>query len=142
MQYYSQFGIDQRCFQIILQAGLTLRLLNCSCLLLLNLPVSYFVFRRLAITKKPKDWGVIKDASGAAVANAIVRVFDTQYNKLLETQITGNDGRYSFLVGSNQYYVMAEKPGYQTVTTEPITINAPEGGASLAKDVTLQMQGA
>ncbi len=104
--------------------------------------VSYFVFRRLAITKKPKDWGVIKDASGAAVANAIVRVFDTQYNKLLETQITGNDGRYSFLVGSNQYYVMAEKPGYQTVTTEPITINAPEGGASLAKDVTLQMQGA
>ncbi len=102
--------------------------------------VSYFVFRRLALPPKPHDWGVVRGSDGKPVAQAIVRVFDTQYNKLLETQITDDQGRYSFLVGKNQYYIMVEKAGFQNLTTEPIIINAPEGSAALAKDVTLQMQ--
>ncbi len=99
---------------------------------------SYFVFRRLAVPKKPKTWGVVKDsATGKPLDQAVVRVFDTQYNKLLETQITDDQGRYSFLVGKNQYYIMVEKPGFQSLTTEPITVDAPQGGAALAKDVAI-----
>jgi len=42
-----------------------------------------------------------------------LRVFDKQYNKLLETQVTDSKGRYSFLVSGDNYYVTAEKSGYK-----------------------------
>lgn len=100
--------------------------------------VSFVIFRRLAIGRKPKSWGVVRDANNQPIGRAIVRVFDTEYNKLLETQVTDDDGRYSFLVGSNNYYVMVEKQGFVTQTTVPIAIVAPEGGAVLGPDVTLQ----
>jgi uncharacterized repeat protein (TIGR01451 family) len=73
----------------------------------------YFLFNRLARGDKPKSWGVIKDSERKApLSRAVVRVFDTKFNKLLETQVTDHKGRYAFLVGNQEYYLTADKPGF------------------------------
>lgn len=98
---------------------------------------SHFMFRRIAAPKKPETWGVISDTAGAPIAQAVVRVFDKQYNKLLDTQVTDEKGRYAFLVGKNDYYLMVEKSGFEKLTSEVISIEESEGGAVLAKNVQL-----
>lgn len=54
--------------------------------------------------------------------HAVVRIFDTRFNKLLETQVTDSNGRYSFLVGKNQYQVLAEKQGYLKKEIKPVDL--------------------
>ncbi len=112
-------------------------------LLVLGLTVLQFLafalFRRLAYKKPPKSWGIVRDEqTGKPVPNAIVRIFETTYNKLLETQITDVRGRYAFLVGQNRYYVVASAPGYAETRTIPLDFTAAEKGAVVAKDVTLK----
>ncbi|HTK04300.1 MAG TPA: fibronectin type III domain-containing protein [Candidatus Eisenbacteria bacterium] len=81
----------------------------------------FLFFRRLSATKKPRNWGIVyDDATGKPVQNAVARIFDTKYNKLLETQVTDARGRYAFLVGNNVYYVTFEKPGYQKQQKGPV----------------------
>ncbi len=102
---------------------------------------SYFVFRRLALGKKPNNWGVVYDAeTKLPVAKAIVRIFDTQYNKLLETQVTDDKGRYAFLVGKNTYYVMAEHQGHQKFVSQPVEIREDVEGSAVAPDVMLKVE--
>ncbi|MBU1146660.1 hypothetical protein KKD80_03905, partial [Patescibacteria group bacterium] len=73
----------------------------------------YALFRRLARSKKPKSWGIVyENQTKAPVGLTVARIFDTEYNKLLETQVTDGRGRYSFLVGNNAYYVTFSKPGF------------------------------
>lgn len=79
----------------------------------------YFIFRRLAMAKTGKNYGEIKDAATKTPLNtAIVRVFDTKFNKLLDTRVTDSKGRYSFLVGNDKYYVTSEKPGFFAKRTQ------------------------
>jgi len=101
--------------------------------------VFYFLFLRLAYPKRPKSWGIVYDEkTKQPLRDAIVRVFDEQYNKLLETQITDNKGRYSFLVGKNAYYVMSEKKGYQTKKSSTVDLRSQtEETASLGVDLGL-----
>lgn len=100
----------------------------------------YFLFLRLAIPPNPKSWGIVYDENTKKpLHDAIVRVFDNQYNKLLETQITDDKGRYSFLVGKNAYYVMSEKKGYQTKKSDTLDLRQQaDETASLAVDLGLQ----
>lgn len=89
--------------------------------------ILFVVFRRLAITPKPKSWGIIYDqADKKPLHYAIVRIFDTKFNKLLETQVTDSAGRYSFLVGQNQYQLLAEKEGYQSREVKPLDLTQKE----------------
>jgi len=85
--------------------------------------ISFFVFRRLSITAKPKSWGIVYDEkTKKPLRNALARIFEARFNKLLETQITDNKGRYTFLVGRNVYYVTFEKPGYQKQQKGPVDL--------------------
>jgi hypothetical protein len=85
--------------------------------------VIFLAFRRLSVGKKPKNWGIVYDtATGKPLRNALARVFEAKYNKLLETQVTDSKGRYSFLVGKNVYYVTFEKPGYQKQQKGPVDL--------------------
>ncbi|MEY4744065.1 MAG: hypothetical protein RL272_10, partial [Candidatus Parcubacteria bacterium] len=89
--------------------------------------VLYLVFRRLAIPPKPKNWGIVyDDATGKPVQNVVARIFESKYNKLLETQVTDVKGRYAFLVGNNIYYVTFEKPGYQKQQKGPLDLTKKE----------------
>ena len=83
----------------------------------------FFLFRRLAIPPKPKNWGIVYDGtSRKPLSKAVVRVFDKKYNKLLETQVTDRDGKYAFFAGKNIYYVTADVPGYDRFVSGDIDL--------------------
>ena len=95
---------------------------------------------RLAVPQKPKSWGIIYDEkTHKPLARTAARIFDQQYNKLLETQVTDKTGRYSFLVGRNKYYVSYEKDGYEKKQSETIDLqNNSEPVASVGVDASLK----
>lgn len=85
----------------------------------------YLVFRQLAIPAKAKSWGKIYDAqTKKPVNNAVVRIFDKQYNKLLETQLSSKKGRYGFFAEHNTYYITVEKQGYEKYTSKPLDLKS------------------
>jgi len=101
--------------------------------------VTYFLFRRLSMGRRPKSWGVVFDAiTKKPLGLTVARIFETQYNKLLETQIADSNGRYAFLVGRNQYYATFEKAGYQPFKTEVVDLTAPSKEAVIGMDVSLK----
>ena len=63
--------------------------------------------------RRPKSWGVVRDERGRPVANAVVRIVETGYDKVLESVMTDARGRYAFLVGRNSYYLRFDKAGYE-----------------------------
>ena len=74
----------------------------------------FFVFRRIAYREKISKFGIVRDKNNQALlSHAIVRVFEPRFNKLLDTRITNYNGKYSFLVGSGQYYLTSQKTGYR-----------------------------
>lgn len=96
----------------------------------------FSLFRRLALTYKPKSWGRIMDAKNKKpINNAIVRIFDMEYNKLLDTQITDRQGRYGFLVGGpSNYYLTVSKEGYREARTDYLSVG--ESGV-IKQDITI-----
>jgi hypothetical protein len=105
----------------------------------MNLSI-YLLFRRLAKGRRPKSWGIVYDErTRRPLRNAVVRVFEARYNKLLETRVTDIRGRYAFLVGNNVYYVTYEKPGYQKKQTGPLDLvdSKKEEEQLIAEDVGL-----
>lgn len=102
--------------------------------------ISTAMFRRLAKGRTPKSWGIVYDAADKMpVAKAVMRIFDTQYNKLLETQVTDAAGRYSFLVGPNEYYVMIEGQGIEKFVSQPVKVAEQVGGSLVAFDVGVKL---
>ena len=98
----------------------------------------YFAFRRLAIPAPPKSWGIVYDKkTRSPLGRVVARIFDTQYNKLLETQMTDTKGRYSFLVGNNKYYVTFEKMGYTPAKSSVIDVGETKGKGSVTMNVGL-----
>jgi hypothetical protein len=83
----------------------------------------FLAFRRFIMPAKPKSWGIVYDAkTKEPLGSSVVRIFDLKFNKLLETQVTDRKGRYAFLVGKNQYQLLAEKPGYQNKEVKPVDL--------------------
>lgn len=78
------------------------------------LHVTLFVlFYHFAHHKLPPVWGVVREfGTKNPVGRVVVRIFDSAYNKLVNTGITDSTGRYALLVGPSQYYVSYEKAGY------------------------------
>ena len=82
-------------------------------LLIINVLAFLFV-RRLASRPRRAKYGAVIDAdSKQPVKNAVVRLFDASYHKLIESQLTDSRGRYAFLVGPNVYEVTVEAPNYE-----------------------------
>lgn len=99
----------------------------------------YFVFRRLAVAKAPKSWGIIYDEETRhPLRFAIARIFEITYNKLLETAVTDARGRYNFLVGRSKYYVTYEKSGYEKKQSEVLDLTKTEKPEVVAKDIGLK----
>ncbi len=90
---------------------------------------TYGLFRRLAIPKKPTDWGIAyDDKTKKPLEKTIIRIFDKKFNKLLETQITNQKGKYGFFAAKGLYYVTAEKPGYDKYVSPELDLrNVKEG---------------
>ncbi len=95
------------------------------------------VFKRLALPAAVKSWGVVYDAtSKTPVQRAVVRLFNQQFNKLVETQITDNRGRYYFLAADARYFVTFEHPSYQLAQSNNVDISGKEE-ATISLDISL-----
>jgi len=94
----------------------------------------YIVFRHFNLRLKPKTFGVVTDATGAAVADVIVRVFDTTYNKLVASTITDRAGRYGIMIGRGNYTVRFEK---SAVGRAEIAFSLETESGVIAKNVSL-----
>lgn len=89
--------------------------------------LTYGVFYRLAMAGRPKGWGMVYDGdSRRSLGQAVVRIFDARFHKLLETQITDKDGKYAFFTGPNVYKITAEKPGYEKYQSQDIDLTKGE----------------
>lgn len=95
------------------------------------------LFVRYAKPKKPKGWGLVYEhGTTQPVGQAVARLFSKQFDKLVATQVTDSKGRYSFLVGPNDYYVTFEKVGYTPEKTESVVVKGEVG--LVVKDVGLK----
>ncbi|MEK7619231.1 MAG: fibronectin type III domain-containing protein [Patescibacteria group bacterium] len=64
----------------------------------------------LGLRKHRRPWGVVYHAiSKNPVDLAIVRLFEAKTNRLIETQVTDKDGRFSFLPPPGEYLISAAK---------------------------------
>jgi hypothetical protein len=83
----------------------------------------YASFVRYVAPKKPKGWGVVYDrASRVPIHRVVARLFTKAYDKLVDTQMTDTKGRYAFLVGPNEYYVVFEREGYEKRQTDALDL--------------------
>jgi len=83
------------------------------CLLMLHVGI-LLLFRRLAAGRKIKPWGKVYDVKDLkSLPQAVVRVFDTTYGRLLSVYVTKGDGRYGFLIGEGvESSIIPTKEGY------------------------------
>jgi hypothetical protein len=94
---------------------------------------------RLAKAKRPKGWGIVYDEkTQKPVGNTVIRMFEPKYNKLVETTLSDSLGRYSFLLGPNEYFVTYSKPGYTDKIVRPIDYKDKPEPAPWAMNVALQ----
>ncbi len=96
------------------------------------------VLGRLISFKTPEPpFGTVLDAdTKRPLDQAVVRVFETRFNKLLETQITSTKGRYAFIVNRGSYKIYVKKQGYKSVMIKFPTVK--NNGTLLVKDVKMQ----
>lgn len=96
-----------------------------------------FVFKRIAKPKSTKGWGIVYDeATKKPVERVVARLFDSQFNKLVATEITDKNGRYYFMAGDNRFYITYEHENYQLKKTDVIDLSG-KPAEPLAKDVSL-----
>jgi 5-hydroxyisourate hydrolase-like protein (transthyretin family) len=93
---------------------------------------------RVAWPKKPAGWGVVLDKkTGKPVPNAVVRLFESRYNKLIDTVLTDSRGRYALLLGPNVYQTRFDKRGYATEHLAQLDLSARREPAALTERVKL-----
>lgn len=98
------------------------------------------IFMRLAIPKKPKGWGSVKDStSERSLGNAVAKLYNTQYNRLVDYVLTDRSGRYYFLAGDSTYQIRFEKPEYKVQTSREIDVRGKEE-VNVAVDVGLERE--
>ncbi|MDO8571533.1 MAG: hypothetical protein Q7R79_02550, partial [bacterium] len=67
----------------------------------------------LGLRRRRKPWGVVYNAiSKTPIDLAILRLFNASNNKLLETQVTDKNGRFSFLAPPGEYSITVTKPPF------------------------------
>lgn len=100
--------------------------------------IVYFFVRRLASPRKPSSWGIVYDKyTGRPLTNVVARIFEPKFNRLIETQVTDGKGRYSFLLGPNQYFARFEKPGFTPLEVRPIDLMQTQGANDFAINIGL-----
>lgn len=87
---------------------------NLSLILLALHLVVLLLFWRLARGKRVRPWGTVYDrVVEQPLPHSIVRIFDVQYGRLLESQVADRFGRFGFLVGKNSFRLDAVRDGYR-----------------------------
>lgn len=81
---------------------------------------SIFLVRR---PDMKKGFAIVRDGMRRSpVQHAFVRLFDTRYNKLVETTVTDERGRYAFLAGPSVYDLAVEHPAYERADVKGVEV--------------------
>jgi hypothetical protein len=108
-----------------------------AALLVLHVGV-FFVFRKLAIPSKIKNWGIVYDETNKnPVSRVVARLFNSQFNKLVDTQVTDGSGKYYFMAGDAKFYVTYEHKNYHPQKTDVINLEGKDPEA-ITVDVALK----
>jgi len=92
--------------------------------------VLFLVFRRMAKPAKGKGWGIVYGAdTKKPVGRVVARLFNSQFNKLVATQVTDAKGRYFFLAGDDKFYISYEHKDYQPDKSDTIDLSGKESEA-------------
>jgi len=74
----------------------------------------YVAFKVFSRQKLGKEWGTISAIKdGSKLSRVVVRVFEAEYNKLVNTSVSDTKGRYAALVGPGEFFVTYEKAGFK-----------------------------
>jgi len=95
------------------------------------------LIERLIVVKTAAHPGTVNGPGGKPV-KAVVRLFETTYDKLVETAVTDESGAFAFLVGSGKYYVTAEAPKCAPFKTEVFDLSAGDKEAVIAPKIGLK----
>ena len=96
------------------------------------LSFSRFYLLGLIRFKKKKPWGKISDKfNGMPIGSAAVQIYESEFKKIKESQITDGEGRFGTLVGPGKYYVKVFKKGFQTYQSDIIEITSSEQSLNL-----------
>lgn len=77
--------------------------------------------------KRRKPWGKIADKlSGKPISSATIQIYEAEFDKLKDSQLTDAEGRFSASVGIGKYYVTVSRKGYENFRSEIIAITSPE----------------
>ncbi|EKD43652.1 MAG: hypothetical protein ACD_72C00190G0002 [uncultured bacterium] len=96
------------------------------------------VFWRLSKPPIAKGWGIVYDEqTKKPLSKVIARLFDSKFNKLVATEVTGPDGKYYFMAGDNQYYISYDRDGYNSLKTEIIDLKGKDF-ETIAQDIKLK----
>lgn len=103
--------------------------------------MAYWLFKRLAMPKEPKQWGYVYERGvGKAVGKAVLRIFALPYHKLVESQVTDGRGRYHFRVGSGNFYLTASRSGYEKTESEPLNLKDSKEPTVIATNIPMQRE--
>ncbi|MBI2990002.1 MAG: fibronectin type III domain-containing protein [Candidatus Magasanikbacteria bacterium] len=74
----------------------------------------YVLMYKIAHRALPASWGVISEqGTRKELGHVVVRVFDSEYDKLVNTEVSDRKGRYAVLVGPSRYYLTYDKKEYK-----------------------------
>lgn len=99
--------------------------------------ISITAIRVIGFRPSKPQFGTVTDANtGEPIERAVIRLFDSRFNKVLNTQMTSGKGRYAFLVNKGSYYLTMEKEGYKTLRLNLPSIS--KDSYPLATDVRME----
>lgn len=95
-------------------------------------------YRLSVVRSKVKNWGTVTDKkTNLPINQAMVRLYNAKYDKMVSSQVTDNRGRYFMIAGDNEYYVTAEKVGYVQSKTAMIDLKGKEN-QNITIDIALE----
>jgi hypothetical protein len=105
---------------------------------LLGLHVLLFLtFRRLTDRPWGKPWGTVYDATTRTwLPRSVVRLLDARFGRVIETQVVGKRGEYSFVVGPSRFKLFTDREGYQPYRGDEFAVQ--KANATVYRDLSLE----
>lgn len=80
----------------------------------ISLLILILVLEFIHLIKSNRGWGLVFDGKNKKpLQGAVVRIFKEEQNKILETKVTDDLGRFNFLVKPDSYYLEVVKEGFR-----------------------------
>ena len=92
-----------------------------------SIGLSRFYLLGLIRFRRKKPWGKVLDKlSGKSIPLAAVQIYESEFKKLKDSQLTDEDGRFGALVGPGKYFLKVVKKGYRAFESGLMSIFSPD----------------